>query len=582
MKPSKWCGGCHDPAMLFSGLMDRPSAEMLTSPESQAGLGCVACHAIVSVDSTMGQGGFTMEYPTLSDLAASEQPVMRFLHDFIVKVNPEPHRRAFLKPFMKEQAADFCSTCHKVHLDVPVNSYRWIRGFNDYDNWQASGVSGMGARSFYYPPKSQRCVDCHMPKVASDDFGNKGGSSRRTASPRPTRRCRRQRRPPISSKVTKLPEGQRSPWTSSPSAPSLAASGRRDGAWRRICRRHSRSAKKRRGDEGPAAAHASRAPITAPLNRVDAAVRRGDTVRVDVVVRTRKVGHFFPGGTVDAFDVWVELQAVDEKGQIIYWSGAVDDGGKGPVEPGAHFYKSLQIDSNGNVINKRNAWSTRSVVYVKLIPPGAADTVHYRLQMPETAGDKITLKAKLNYRKFQWYQHAVRVRRRCPTRGGRRVRQGSRQPHVHLHGDTSTVSGKVKTIPEPADLRRRRTTRLGARAAEDGAGAGAEDGAEAGGLDALERLRHRLPAAGRPEACRGGIHAGHGDRSEEPRRLGEHRPRARAGRQHRPARARCSRRRWRWRRTWRARTTSWRACRKPTASSGARRVPAESHRAVPA
>ena len=143
-------------------------------------------------------------------------------------------------------------------------------------------------------------------------------------------------------------------------------------------------------------------PVTAPLNRADASVRRGDTVRVDVVVRTRKVGHFFPGGTVDAFDVWVELQAVDEKGQIIYWSGAVDDGGKGPVEPGAHFYKSLQIDSNGNVINKRNAWSTRSVVYVKLIPPGAADTVHYRLQIPETAGDKITLKAKLNYRKFQW------------------------------------------------------------------------------------------------------------------------------------------------------------------------------------
>ena len=37
-------------------------------------------------------------------------------------------------------------------------------------------------------------------------------------------------------------------------------------------------------------------PITAPLNRVNATVRRGDTVRVDVVVRTKKIGHFFPGG----------------------------------------------------------------------------------------------------------------------------------------------------------------------------------------------------------------------------------------------------------------------------------------------
>src|SRR5262249_38100279 len=74
-----------------------------------------------------------------------------------------------------EQTAEFCSSCHKVHLDVPVNHYRWIRGFNDYDNWQASGVSGQGARSFYYPPKSQKCADCHMPLVASDDFGNIAG-----------------------------------------------------------------------------------------------------------------------------------------------------------------------------------------------------------------------------------------------------------------------------------------------------------------------------------------------------------------------------------------------------------------------
>src|SRR4029077_21043635 len=74
--------------------------------------------------------------------------------------------------------------------------------------------------------------------------------------------------------------------------------------------------------------------ITAPIDLTDAAVRRGDDVRLDVVVRTHKVGHFFPGGTVDAFDVWLELQATDEKGQVIFWSGKVEDDGKGPVERG--------------------------------------------------------------------------------------------------------------------------------------------------------------------------------------------------------------------------------------------------------
>ena len=58
---------------------------------------------------------------------------------------------------------------------MPVNAYRWFRGFNDYDNWQASGVSGEGARSFYYPPKPQKCADCHMPLVASNDPAAKDG-----------------------------------------------------------------------------------------------------------------------------------------------------------------------------------------------------------------------------------------------------------------------------------------------------------------------------------------------------------------------------------------------------------------------
>ena len=62
--------------------------------------------------------------------------------------------------------------------------------------------------------------------------------------------------------------------------------------------------------------------------------------------------------------------------------------------PGAHFYRSLLLDEHGNPINKRNAWSARSVAYVRLIPPGAADTIHYRLQIPDDAGDRIYSSAR--------------------------------------------------------------------------------------------------------------------------------------------------------------------------------------------
>ncbi|MGB0035506.1 MAG: multiheme c-type cytochrome, partial [Candidatus Acidiferrales bacterium] len=172
VKPSKWCAGCHDPALLFSGMFDRPVREIEDTPAAKAGLGCMMCHSIAQVKSSMGQGDYELEYPALHRLAASPSPFLRRVHDFLTELNPEPHRRVFLKPFMRTQTAEFCSVCHKVHLDVAVNQYRWTRGFNEYDNWQASGVSGEGARSFYYPQQSQQCADCHMPLTKSADAGN--------------------------------------------------------------------------------------------------------------------------------------------------------------------------------------------------------------------------------------------------------------------------------------------------------------------------------------------------------------------------------------------------------------------------
>lgn len=45
VKPSRWCAGCHDPALLFSGKFDKPVREVINTPEGQAGLGCVMCHS---------------------------------------------------------------------------------------------------------------------------------------------------------------------------------------------------------------------------------------------------------------------------------------------------------------------------------------------------------------------------------------------------------------------------------------------------------------------------------------------------------------------------------------------------------
>jgi len=456
VRSSKWCAGCHDPALLYSGLFDTPVKQIIDRPETRAGLGCMMCHSIVEVKSTMGQGDFYLEYPKLHKLAASENPLVRKLHDFVVRLNPEPHRRTFLKPFMRTETAEFCSSCHKVHLDVPVNRYRWIRGFNEYDNWQASGVSGQGARAFYYPKASMTCPDCHMPQVPSHDDGNVNGlvhshrfPGANTAVPTANQDQAQYEfaKAFLQDKQLSVDIFAISPAGKQTSAPAQNELGKQELSTTFAVGEESEASL----PKGPAGEVRA---ITAPIDRADAAVRRGDDVLVDVVVRTRKVGHFFPGGTVDAFDVWVELQATDEKGRTIFWSGKVEDDGKGPVDPGAHFYRSLQIDAHGNVINKRNAWATRSVVYVHLIPPGAADTVHYRLHVPENCGDKITLHAKLNYRKFSWYntQFSFAGKEVLPQQMSfgmiRRATPDYDDRQFAFTGDTSQVSGNLKTIPD--------------------------------------------------------------------------------------------------------------------------------------
>ncbi len=409
VQSSKWCAGCHDHAVILNGMMDRPIKEFIHTQEAHTGLACNSCHAITNVGSTMGQGDFHLEYPPLHDLAVSENPALRWMHDFAVRLDPGPHKRTFLKPFHREQTSELCASCHKVHLDVPVNNYRWMRGFNEYDAWQASGISGEGARSFYYPVESMDCADCHMPRIESKDKGNVDGFvhdhsflAANTALPvanlyedqlRRTIEFLQKNQVTVDVFAATPARPMESPGAASPTAgasaqaPVLASSfGVGEESAMRV--------------GGGAGAARELAPLWAPLDQADVAVRRGEDVRIDVVVRTRTVGHFFPGGTIDAQEAWVELRAVDDKGRTIFWSGLVEDGGTGPVDPGAHFYRNHPIDGHGNDITRRNAWAMRALAWVNLIPPGAADVAHFRLHVPEDCGDVISLEARLNYRKF--------------------------------------------------------------------------------------------------------------------------------------------------------------------------------------
>ena len=405
LQGSKWCAACHDHAVFFNGRFEKPIKDQVESEEAQNGLGCVSCHSIVHVNGTMGNSGFIMMYPPLHRLASTNNPLLKKVGEYLTYLNPEPHKRTFMKPFMRKDTSEYCSACHKVHLDQPVNHYRWIRGFNEYDNWQASGVSGQGARSFYYPAKSAGCADCHMELTPSHDPGNIGGMIHNHRFPGANTAI-----PFVNNDEPQLEAEKKFLQSGFITVDLFAASpveeSKNELEMRRRADQPSLNSTFAVGEEsdqsGPVTIR-DVGKVMAPLNAPGVALQPGSTVRVDAVVRTKKIGHFFPGGTVDAYDLWLEFQARDATGKILAWSGKVADDGKGPVDPGAHFYKSYQLDGAGNPVNKRNSWQTRSVLYVHLIPPGADDTVHFRVSIPKDAVGPITLEAKLNYRKFSNY-----------------------------------------------------------------------------------------------------------------------------------------------------------------------------------
>src|SRR5262249_3765523 len=105
--------------------------------------------------------------------AQSDNAVLQWFNNTLVKAKPEMHRRTFLKPLHKQP--EFCSTCHKVGLPFALNHYRdFVRGQNSYDSFTQSGWGGGNAKSFSYPPVAKKnCNECHMGLLPSDDFGAK-------------------------------------------------------------------------------------------------------------------------------------------------------------------------------------------------------------------------------------------------------------------------------------------------------------------------------------------------------------------------------------------------------------------------
>jgi tetratricopeptide (TPR) repeat protein len=369
VQATRFCAACHDPVPLFSGRFDDPQFDMEHDSSAMAGITCMSCHAITQLNSVLGNGDYTVVDPPRYPFAFSTSPLLQAVNRQLIRAKPAFHKETLLKPL--HRSAEFCATCHKVHLPVELNHYRWLRGQDHYDSFLFSGVSGHRVDSFYYPEHAvARCSVCHMPLQDSAD----------------------------------------------PAARDFDASGKRSVHDHRFAAANTGIAHLLdMPDEVLAAQHERLSDVTrvdifavredgridgrlhAPLRPDLPVLQPGKSYLVDVVVRTTGLGHQLTQGTVDSNELWLDVSATAD-GREIGRSGAMD--ATGNVDPWAYFVNAYVLNRDGNRIDRRNAQDIFVALYNHQIPPGAASVVHYALSIPEDVQGPVELTATLQYRKF--------------------------------------------------------------------------------------------------------------------------------------------------------------------------------------
>jgi tetratricopeptide (TPR) repeat protein len=394
VRAARWCAGCHDPVPFLSGAFDNPNYDDVNDPTARAGITCTVCHAITNIDSTVGNGAYTIEEPQHYPFATSHNVFLQWLNNQTVKARPDFHKKTFLKPFHK--TAEFCSVCHKVSIPVELNHYKeFLRGQDHYNSYLLSGVSGVGTRSFYYPPVAKtNCAECHMPLAPSGDFGSKDydGSG--------VRKIHQHTFPAANTAIPFL-LALDSPEKAS-HADGFLAAAKTQADFLRGTVAEGRDQKVRIDLFGLKEGGTIDDRLIAPLRPEVPRLKPGGTYLVEVVIRTLALGHPFTQGTADSNEIWVDFEARSGD-RVIGRNGALSGpGDAGKVDEWSHFVNLLMLDRNGNRINRRNPQDIFTPLYNHQIPPGAGQVVHYRLRLPPDLTAPVELTVRLRYRKFDF------------------------------------------------------------------------------------------------------------------------------------------------------------------------------------
>ncbi|HLK56247.1 MAG TPA: tetratricopeptide repeat protein, partial [Chthonomonadaceae bacterium] len=330
------------------------------------GVNCVTCHATVAVERT-GNGHLTLEAPQNYPFAAQERGWQRALHDFLIRVRPGPHQRTYLKPAL-HTSAEFCGGCHRQSFSVAQNRYQFVRGPDEYGEWQSGALSGRVARSAsLLATSAHTCQECHFPQ---DESGHVSHAALGANTALPALRGDLSR---VAATEAFLRQN----------APTLDL----------FCLRRTAQGSEARED------------WFAPLEMLSPAdgLRPGEMVLLDIVVSTRSVGHSFPAGYEDLKDAWLEVTLSDAQGRILLGSGVLTSETES-VPTDAHAWRMIPLDRFGHPIVHHDLTEQVTMAYRHAIAPGSSDIARYRMTVPATDASgqplhgPLRLRARLRYR----------------------------------------------------------------------------------------------------------------------------------------------------------------------------------------
>ena len=342
---TKWCSGCHDPVVLFTGQMGAATQASFSydSFEAQQGLTCMSCHSIAEVKDPKGNGAYVIEESKQYPFAFSENATLRAVNRLLIRMEPSLHRKTFMKPVHADA---------RVLLDLP------------------QGRADPGAE--------------RLPLDARPEPLRHAGTTRASRGARCAPSTTRRRRRPAAT-ATCRPTGPTSSGTRRATSTTTCSRPRT-----RRCRSSAGTAETQKQIQDFLQDKVLTVDLFAirrggellVLGDALPAVRPGETLDVEVVVRTRGVGHPYTNGTADSNETWVSLEA-DSGGRGFFASGVLDDAGR--LDAAADRLATLVIDDEGGHMDRRQPQDIRVPLYNNGIGPGAARTVHYRITVPPDA-----------------------------------------------------------------------------------------------------------------------------------------------------------------------------------------------------